>query len=155
MYYCGRRIMLSIGNIPPRRGIFEGTVICNVEHRVGEYGAPPPRRSGTTPSSSAPTPTTALGQEALLAEGRPQRTMARSTTLGTLQCPSSIGGGGPSTARAARTVSSTLDDLQLDITLQIHKQICELFSPSHHPLLLRNHRIRWKGRRSGSGSEAG
>ncbi|XP_066385392.1 uncharacterized protein [Miscanthus floridulus] len=109
--YCGRRTTLSIGNIPPRHGIFEGTVICNVEHRGGECGAPPLGRSGTTPSSLAPTPTTALGQEALPTEGRPQRTTARATMLGALQCPSSIGGGGAPTARVARTVSSMWDDL--------------------------------------------
>ena len=55
----------------------------------------------------------------------------------------------------ASTVSSTLDDLQLDITLQIHERICEFFSPWHYPLLLRNRCIRWKGRRRGGGSEAG
>ena len=38
--YCSRRTTLSIGNIRPRRGIFEGTVICNVEHRASECGAP-------------------------------------------------------------------------------------------------------------------
>ena len=68
--------------------------------------------------------------------------MARSMMLGALQCPTSIGGGGAPIARAARTVSSTWDDLQLDIALWIHKQTYELFSPSHHPLLLRNRRIR-------------
>ncbi|XP_066384928.1 uncharacterized protein [Miscanthus floridulus] len=119
--YCGHRTTLSIGNVPPLRGIFEGTVICNVEHRTGECGAPSPRRSGTMPSSSAPT--TALGQEALPAKGRPQQTTTRSTTLGTLQCPSSIGGGGAPAARAARTISSTWDDLLLNIALRIHKQI--------------------------------
>ena len=39
--YCGRRNTLSISNIPPHRKTFEGTVICNVEHRAGECGAPP------------------------------------------------------------------------------------------------------------------
>ena len=74
--------------------------------------------------------------------------------LGTLQCPS-FGSSGPSSAKAARTISSTLDDLQLDIMLQIHERIYEFFSPWHYPLLLRNRCIRWKGRRRGSGSEAG
>ena len=48
-------------------------------------------------------------------------------TLSTLQCASSFGSGGPSIARVARTISSTLDDLQLNITLQIHERIYEFF----------------------------
>ena len=59
-------------------------------------------------------------------------------TLGTLQGPSSFGSSGPFSAKAAHTISSTLDDLQLDIMLQIHEQICDFFSPWHYPLSLRN-----------------
>ena len=56
------------------------------------------------------------------------RTMAKPTTLNTLQYASSFGGSGPSSVKAADTISSTLDDLQLDIVLWIHKRICEFFS---------------------------
>ena len=51
------------------------------------------------------------------AEGRMQRTTARPTTLDTLQCPSSFGSGDPFSTKATRTISSTLDDLQVDIAL--------------------------------------
>ena len=43
--------------------------------------------------------------------------MAKLTTFGTLQCPSSFGSDDPFSAKVARTISSTLDDLWLDITL--------------------------------------
>ena len=46
----------------------------------------------------------------------------RLTTLGTLQY-SSLGGIKLFPAKAARTTSSMLDDLQLDIMLRIHEQI--------------------------------
>jgi len=59
-------------------------------------------------------------------------------TLGTLQCPSSFDGSNPFSAKATHTISSTLDDLQLDITLWIHEWIFEFFSPWHYPLSLRN-----------------
>ena len=61
----------------------------------------------------------------------------RPITLGTLQCPSSFGSGDPFSAKVAYTISSTLDDLQLDITLRIHERIYEFFSPWHYPLSLR------------------
>ena len=106
---------------------------------TGDCGVPPPRHLGTTPSSSATTPTTAPERGAPPTGERPQQTTARSTTLDTLRCSPSFGGGGNlSSAKAARTISSTLDDLQLDITLQIHKRIGEFSSPSHYPLSLRN-----------------
>ena len=31
--------MLSIGDVLPLCGILEGTVICNIKHHVGDYGA--------------------------------------------------------------------------------------------------------------------
>ena len=54
--------------------------------------------------------------------------MVRPTTLGTLQCPSSFNGSGPFKAKETHTISSMLDDLQLDITLRIHEQINEFLS---------------------------
>ena len=114
--YCSRCTTLSINDILPLRGILEGAVICNVEHHAGDYGAPSPRHPGTTPSSSATTPTMASGRGTPAAEGRPPLTTARPTTLGTFQCPSTFDGGDPFSAKATRTISSTLDDLQLDIT---------------------------------------
>ena len=53
------------------------------------------------------------------------RTMTKPTTLSTLQCASSFDGSGPFSANAASTISSTLDDLQLDIALWIHERIYE------------------------------
>ena len=55
---------------------------------------------------------------------------ARLTTPGTLQYSSSFGGSKLCPAKAARTTSSTLDDLQLDITLRIHERISEFPSLS-------------------------
>ncbi|XP_066354573.1 uncharacterized protein [Miscanthus floridulus] len=115
--YCGHHTTLSISNIPPCRGTFEGTVICNVEHHTGECGAPPSGRSGTTPSSLAPTPTMALRQKAPPAEGRPRPMVAKSTTLIALRRLFSSGSGDPSLAQANHAISSMLDDLLLDITL--------------------------------------
>ena len=57
------------------------------------------------------------------------RTMTKLTTLSTLQCASSFNGSGPFSVKAADSISSMLDDLQLDIALQIHERICEFFSP--------------------------
>ena len=115
--YYDRRTTLSIGNIPPRHGTFEGTIICNVEHRAGECGAPPLGCSGTMPSSSATTLTKVLGQKAPPAEGRPRPMPAKLTTLIALWRLFSSGSGDPSSAQANRAISSTLDDLQLDIAL--------------------------------------
>ena len=66
----------------------------------------------------------------------------RLTTLGTLQYSSSFGGIKLFSAKAARTTSSTLDDLQLDITLQKQERISEFPSLSlwHYPSSLRNRR---------------
>ena len=50
----------------------------------------------------------------------------------------SFGGSGPFLAKVADTISSTLDDLQLNITLRIHERIYEFFSPWHYPPSLRN-----------------
>ena len=49
-------------------------------------------------------------------------------TLGTFRCPSSFDSGDPFSAKATHTISSTLDDLQLDITLWIHERISEFLS---------------------------
>ncbi|CAN6327549.1 unnamed protein product [Urochloa humidicola] len=38
LIYCGRRASLSIGNVLPVGTLPEGTVICNVEGRVGDRG---------------------------------------------------------------------------------------------------------------------
>ena len=54
----------------------------------------------------------------------------RLTTLGTLQYSSSFGSSKLFPAKAAHTTSSTLDDLQLDITLWIHERISEFPSLS-------------------------
>ena len=64
--------------------------------------------------------------------------MTKPTTLGTLQCPSSFDRSGTFLAKVACTISSMLDDLQLDIALRIHERIYEFFSPWHYPLSLRN-----------------
>lgn len=37
--YCGKKAALSIGNVLPLRSVPEGTVVCNVEHRMGDRGA--------------------------------------------------------------------------------------------------------------------
>ena len=37
-HYYGHRAMLSIGDVLPLCGILKGTVVCNVEHRVGDRG---------------------------------------------------------------------------------------------------------------------
>ena len=61
-------------------------------------------------------------------------------TYGALQRSFPFGSGDPFSAKATRTISSTLDDLRLDITLRIHERIYEFFSPWHYPLSLRTHR---------------
>ena len=65
----------------------------------------------------------------------------RLMALNTLQY-SSFGGIKLFPAKAARTTSSTLDDLQLDITLRNQERIGEFFSLSlwHYPSSLRNRR---------------
>ena len=55
---------------------------------------------------------------------------ARLTTPGTLQYSASFGGSELFLAKAAHTTSSTLDDLQLDITLRNQERIGEFFSLS-------------------------
>src|SRR3989338_3497486 len=37
--YCGRRAKLSVGNVVPIGLMPEGTVVCNVEEKVGDLGA--------------------------------------------------------------------------------------------------------------------
>eukprot|EP00899_Mesostigma_viride_P007456 jgi/Mesvir1/16711/Mv15102-RA.1 len=37
--YCGKKAVLSIGNVLPLRSMPEGTIICNVEEHVGDRGA--------------------------------------------------------------------------------------------------------------------
>ena len=84
---------------------------------------------------------------------------ARLTTPGTLQYSSSFGGSELFSAKAAHTASSTLDDLQLDITTRIHERIYEslsLASLSHLGSAATHEYFRWRGKgRRGSGSEAG
>jgi len=36
--YCGRRAQIKIGNVLPLRTLPEGTIVCNVEQRVGDRG---------------------------------------------------------------------------------------------------------------------
>jgi len=105
--YCGRHVTLPIGDALPLCRTFEGAIICNVEHHAGDCGTPPP---GTTPSSSAATPTMAPEREVPPAMGRPQRMTARLTTPSTLQY-SSFGDSKLFSAKAAHTTSSMLDDL--------------------------------------------
>ena len=66
------------------------------------------------------------------------QTVTKLATCSTLQCATSFGGNSPLSTKVANTISSTLDDLQLNITLLIHKRIYEFFSPRHYPLSLRN-----------------
>ena len=126
--YCHCRTMLSIGDVLPLCRILEGPVISNVEHHTGDYGAPPPGHLGTTLSSSTTTPTTTSGWGAPPAEARPQHTTPKPTMFGTLQRSSSFDDSDPFSAKATHTISSMLDDLQLDITLRIHEQISEFLS---------------------------
>lgn len=37
--YCGRKAALAVGNILPLSTLPEGTVVCNVEEKVGDRGA--------------------------------------------------------------------------------------------------------------------
>ena len=62
------------------------------------------------------------------------------TMSDTLQYSSYFGSSKLFPAKVAHTTSSTLDDLQLDITLRIHEQISEFSSLWHYPSSLRNHR---------------
>ena len=83
----------------------------------------------------------------------------RLTMLGTLQYSSCFGGIKLFPAKAARTTSSMLDDLQLDITVRNQERISEFPSLSgitlpHSGTATTHGRIQWKGRRRGSGSEA-
>lgn len=36
--YCGKKVNFIVENVLPLRYIPEGTVICNVEHHVGDHG---------------------------------------------------------------------------------------------------------------------
>jgi large subunit ribosomal protein L8e len=36
--YCGKSAQLTVGNVLPLKGIPEGTVICNVEEKIGDRG---------------------------------------------------------------------------------------------------------------------
>ena len=36
--YCGKKATLMVGNVLPLRSMPEGTVVCNVEHHVGDRG---------------------------------------------------------------------------------------------------------------------
>ena len=61
-------------------------------------------------------------------------------TLSTLQYPSADDDSDPFSAKTTRTISSTLNDLRLDITLWIHERISEFLSLWHYPSSLRNRR---------------
>ena len=37
--YCGKKATLAVGNVLPVSGLPEGTIICNVEEKVGDRGA--------------------------------------------------------------------------------------------------------------------
>ena len=37
--YCGKKAEIAVGNVIPLREMPEGTVICNVEHKVGDRGS--------------------------------------------------------------------------------------------------------------------
>jgi large subunit ribosomal protein L8e len=37
--YCGKKATLAVGNVLPLAGMPEGTIICNVEEKVGDRGA--------------------------------------------------------------------------------------------------------------------
>merc|ERR1712174_148083 len=37
--YCGKKATLNIGNVLPLNKVPEGTIVCNVEARVGDRGA--------------------------------------------------------------------------------------------------------------------
>ena len=97
--YYGRRTTLSIGDVLPLHGILEGAVICNVEHHAGD-----PNNGTSTGVSKdyaiviSRNPDNGVWAGAPPAEGRPQRTMAKPTMLSILQCPSSFGSSGPSSA---------------------------------------------------------
>ena len=60
--------------------------------------------------------------------------------IGAFQCPFSFDGSDTCMTKATHTISSTLDDLQLDITLWIHERISKFLSLWHYPSSLRNHR---------------
>ena len=133
LIYCGRRAMLFIGDIPISRRLAGSS-------KAPPSTTPPPERPGTMPSSLAITLTTAYGQETPPAKGGAQRTTAQSTTYDAHRRLFSFSSS-DSSARAARTISSTLDNLRLDITYQTHEQGCK-FSISlwHYSSSLRNYR---------------
>lgn len=37
--YCGKKAMLNVGNVLPLSSLPEGTIVCNVEEKVGDRGA--------------------------------------------------------------------------------------------------------------------
>ena len=37
--YCGKTAEIAVGNVLPLREMPEGTVVCNVEHKVGDRGS--------------------------------------------------------------------------------------------------------------------
>ena len=123
--YCGRHATLSIGDV---RGVYTGQLVYygrRATLSVGDIFAgsskappsttPPPERPGTTPSFPAITLTTAYEQETPPAKGGAQRTTVQSTTYDAHRRLFSFDNS-DSSARAARTISSMLDNLRLDIT---------------------------------------
>jgi len=37
--YCGRKAALTVGNVLPLKAVPEGTIVCNIESRLGDRGA--------------------------------------------------------------------------------------------------------------------
>ena len=63
------------------------------------------------------------------------QTVMKPATYGTLQCATSFGGTSPFSAKVASAISSTLGDLQLNITPWNHERVCEFSFPSPFPYL--------------------
>ena len=63
--YCGAKAQLAVGNVMPLSAVPEGTVICNVEARVGDRGAF--ARCSGLPEGTSPPSLTALGLARLAA----------------------------------------------------------------------------------------
>ena len=115
-YYYGRRATLSIGDALPLRGILEGTIIFNVEHHIGDYGALP-RASRDYAIIISRNPDNGVWAGGVSHRGKAATNDGKADDARHLPVPSSFGSNGPFLAKAACTISSTLDDLQLDITL--------------------------------------
>ena len=136
LVYPGRRATLSIGDIPPLRRVLEGAVLYNASAWASEDYAIVDDRDPDSDVSAR-----ASGDYAIIAghnpdngvrAGNPSHQRRSTANDGEVddarrpQCPFSFGSS-DSSPRAAYTISSTLDDLRLDIMLRIHEWICEFF----------------------------